>query len=274
MNRRNFNQGALGLALGAFAARQVNAQDAVARTPEKSQSKAKTFVLVHGAWYGGWCWKKVAKELRAAGHYVSTPTCPGVGEAKHLLSKDITLTTHITSIVNHIQYEGLSDVVLVGSGFSGLVISGVADRIPHTLRTLVYLDALVVPNGVSAFDAQPAEITRKRLEQVAREGNGIAIPPPPLSTYDIVAEEDKAWVGSLLTPHPVGPYQEKFHLKNPIGNGVPRIYVDCVAHSFAPLAKLKKDIRAQPGWIWRELDARHDPMVTEPHLLNEFLQSI
>lgn len=274
MNRRNFNGGAIGLALGALAARSAQAQDASAKLPAAAPGGAKTFVLVHGAWYGGWCWKKVAQKLRAAGHNVSTPTCPGVGEAKHLLSKDITLTTHITSIVNHIQYEGLSDVVLVGSGFSGLIISGVADRIPHALRTLVYLDALVVPNGMSAFDAQPAEITRKRLEQVAREGNGIAIPTPPLSTYDIVSEADKAWVGSLLTPHPVGPYQEKFFLKNPIGNGVPRIYVDCVAHSFAPLAKLKKDIRAQPGWIWRELDARHDPMVTEPELLNEFLQSI
>jgi len=274
MNRRKFNNGALSLALGGFMDRHANAQDAPAKLPENVQSQAKTFVLVHGAWYGGWCWKKVAKELRAAGHYVSTPTCPGVGEAKNLLSKDITLTTHITSIVNHIQFEDLKDVILVGSGFSGLVISGVADQIPHSLRTLVYLDALVVPNGVSAFDAQPAEITRKRLEQVTREGNGIAIPPPPLSAYDILTEEDKAWVGRLLTPQPVGPFQEKFYLKNPIGNGLPRIYVDCVAHSFPPLAKLKKDIRAQPGWIWREMDARHDAMVTEPHLVNELLQSI
>lgn len=268
MDRRNFNKGALGLALGALAASQVAAQE----SPMKS--KAKTFVLVHGAWYGGWCWKKVAKSLRAAGHDVSTPTCPGSGEAKHLLSKDINLSTQITSIVNHIKYEGLSDVTLVGSGFSGLIISGVADQIPQSLKALVYLDALVVPNGMSAFDAQPAEITKKRLEQVAREGNGIAIPAPPVSTYDLVTEEDKAWLAALLTPYPVGPYEEKFQLRNPLGNGVPRIYVDCVAHSFPPLAKLKKDIRTQPGWIWRELNAHHDPMVTEPQLLSEFLQSI
>jgi len=269
LDRRSFNKGVLGVALGALATgRNVNAQI------KPMPSKAKTFVLVHGAWYGGWCWKKVATELRAAGHYVSTPTCPGVGEAKHLLSKDINLSTYVTSIVNHIEYEGLSDVVLVGSGFSGLVISGVADQIPQQLRALVYLDGLVVPNGMSAFDAQPAEITRKRLEQVERDGNGIAIPPPPISTYDITDDADRNWVLSRLTPQPVGTYQEKFFLRNPIGNGVPRIYVDCVAHSFPPLAKLKVDIRAQPGWIWHELDARHDPMVTEPHLLKQFLQSV
>ncbi|MGF6873438.1 alpha/beta fold hydrolase [Paraburkholderia sp. MM5477-R1] len=268
MNRRNFNKTALGIAVGAFAAKQASAQD------KPTTSKSKTFVLVHGAWYGGWCWKRVATDLRAAGHYVSTPTCPGVGEAKHLLSKDIDLTTHITGITNHIQFEGLSDVILVGSGFSGLIISGVADRIPHTLNKLVYLDGLVVPNGTSAFDAQPAEITKKRLEQVERKGMGIAIPPPPLSSYEFATDEQRAWVGPRLTPHPVGPYMEKFVINNPLGNGVPRIYVDCVATSFAPLAKLKKDIRTQPGWTWKELNARHEVMVTEPHLLNEFLQSI
>lgn len=268
MDRRNFSKGALGLAMGALAATHVRAQN------KPATAKQKTFVLVHGAWYGGWCWKKVAKELRAAGHYVSTPTCPGLGEAKHLLSKNIDLTTHITSITNHIQYEGLSDVILVGSGFSGLIISGVADRIPRSLAKLVYLDALVVPNGVSAFDAQPAEITKQRREQAARDGGGIAIPPPPLSSYNLVTDEDKAWVGALLTPHPLGPYEEKFRLEHSLGNGVPRIYVDCVATAYPPLAKLKKDIRTQPGWTWMELNARHDVMVTEPHVLNTFLQSI
>jgi pimeloyl-ACP methyl ester carboxylesterase len=268
MDRRNFSKGALGLAMGALAATQVGAQN------KPPTAKQKTFVLVHGAWYGGWCWKKVAKALREAGHYVSAPTCPGLGESKHLLSKHIDLTTHITSITNHIQYEGLSDVILVGSGFSGLIISGVADRIPHSLAKLVYLDALVVPNGESAFDAQPAEITKQRLEQAAREGNGIAIPPPPLSSYNLVTEADKAWVGARLTPHPVGPYEEKFRLEHPLGNGVPRIYVDCVATAYPPLAKLKKDIRTEPGWTWMELNARHDVMVTEPHVLSTFLPSI
>src|ERR1700712_3029720 len=112
MDRRKFSKSAIGLVIGASAASQVFARGKLVT------SKRKTFVLVHGAWYGGWCWKKVAEELRAAGHNVSTPTCPGVGESRHLLSKDINLTTHIMSITNHIHYEGLSEVVLVGSGFS------------------------------------------------------------------------------------------------------------------------------------------------------------
>jgi pimeloyl-ACP methyl ester carboxylesterase len=264
LGRRTFHAAALGLLLGkpAFAARPPG-------TP--AAGGPKTFVLVHGAWYGGWCWDKVAQGLRAQGHWVSTPTCPGLGEQAHLLSKEISLTTHITSIVNHLRYENLSDVILVGSGFAGVVISGVADQVPQRLKSLVFVDAMVPENGLSVFEAQPAAITKKRMEEVERAGKGMAIPVPAASSYHVPDKATLDWLTERLTPQPVGTYQEKLVLKNPLGNGVPRIYVDCIASPFAPLVEVKKKLRSQSGWKWVELNTHHDPMITEPEMLAEYL---
>ncbi len=267
LQRRTFHAAALGMLLGAMAPASK------ASVPAAS-NKPKTFVLVHGAWYGGWCWDKVAQALRAQGHEVSTPTCPGVGEQAHLLSKDISLTTFITSIANHILYQNVRDVILVGSGFGGVVISGVADRIPHLIQSLVYVDGMVLASGLSVFDAQPAAITAKRRQQVDTVGKGIAIPAPPASSYGHMDAETLAWLSPRLTPHPVGTYQEKLVLNNPLGNGRPCIYVDCTASPFAPLVEVKKNLRRQQGWQWVELDTHHDPMITAPLVLADFLRTV
>jgi len=268
-SKRSFLRTAtLGMLLGATA--PVVGAAVKPSTPERP----KTYVLVHGAWYGGWCWEKVAQALRAQGHTVSTPTCPGLGEQAHLLSRDISLTTFITSITNHILYQGVSDVILVGSGFAGVVISGVADRIPHLIKKLVYVDAMVLSSGLSVFDAQPAAITRQRQQQVLTDGKGVAIPAPPVNAYGKLDNEALAWVSKRLTPHPVGTYEEKLVLANPLGNGLPRIYVDCTASPFAPLVEVKKELRAQAGWTWMELDSHHDPMITDPHALSGLLATV
>lgn len=269
ISRRTFHSAALGLMLG-------GAASAAAAPPSvfAANAKPKTFVLVHGAWYGGWCWDKVALGLRAQGHHVTTPTCPGLGEQQHLLSKDISLTTFITSITNHILYQDVSDVILVGSGFGGVVISGVADRIPHLLNSLVYVDAMVLDSGLSVFEAQPAAVTKKRQEQVATIGKGVAIPTPPASSYGDMDKKTLAWLSARLTPQPVGTYEEKLMLNNPLGNGCPRIYIDCTASPFAPLVEVKKNLRRQQGWKWVELDTHHDPMITEPKVLSDFLGSV
>jgi pimeloyl-ACP methyl ester carboxylesterase len=266
LSRRNFNAAALGLMLGGAASTAKSSVILGANRP-------KTFVLVHGAWYGGWCWDKVARSMRSQGHVVTAPTCPGVGEQAHLLSKDISLSTFITSITNHIVYQSISDVILVGSGFGGVVISGVADRIPHLLNSLVYLDAMVLESGLSVFEAQPAAVTKKRLEQVASTGKGVAIPPPPAAQAGM-DKDTLSWVTARMTPHPVGTYQEKLMLNNPLGNGRPRIYVDCVASPFEPLVEVKKNLRQQAGWKWVELNTHHDPMITEPQMLSDYLVTV
>jgi pimeloyl-ACP methyl ester carboxylesterase len=268
MDRRSFGATTLGLLLGQGAAKAAGMPMAAAPA-----ARPKTFVLVHGAWYGGWCWEKVAQGLRAQGHLVTTPTCPGLGELAHLLSKEISLTTFITSVTNHIFYQNLDDVILVGSGFGGVVISGVADRIPSLLKHLVYVDAMVLESGMSVFEGQPAAVTKKRLEQVAALGKGMAIPVPPVDTgsYRGVDGETLAWLTPRLAPQPVGTYQEKLVLNNKLGNGVPRTYVDCTASPFEPLVEVKKNLKRQAGWNWVELATHHDPMITEPQMLSDFL---
>src|SRR6202162_4659832 len=127
-----------------------------------AQTNAQTFVLVHGAWHGGWCWSRVADRLRTASHQVFTPTQTGLGERKHLLSKDITLDTFTRDIANVIEAEGLSDVILVGHSFGGNAISGVADAMPDRIRHLVYLDSLMVEGGKSPFDSLPPDVVAAR----------------------------------------------------------------------------------------------------------------
>ena len=111
-----------------------------------------TFVLVHGAWHGSWCWKRVRKALQDQGHQVFTPTLTGIAERSHLLSPTVNLDTHIDDVVNLIRWEELSDVVLCGHSYGGAVISGVADRIPDRIRSLVYLDAFLLEDGESLHD--------------------------------------------------------------------------------------------------------------------------
>jgi pimeloyl-ACP methyl ester carboxylesterase len=270
MDRRSFAATALGLVIG-----QATAARAGDILLAPAPARPKTFVLVHGAWYGGWCWEKVAQDLRAQGHTVTTPTCPGLGEHAHLLSKELSLTTFITSVTNHIVYQNLNNVVLVGSGFGGVVISGVADRIPLMLKNLVYVDAMVLESGMSVFEGQPAAVTKKRMEQVATLGKGMAIPVPSLdSAYRGVDKKTLAWLAPRLTPQPVGTYQEKLVLNNKLGNGVPRTYIDCTASPFAPLVDVKKSLKRQGGWNWVELASHHDPMITEPKMLSDFLVQV
>ena len=139
-----------------------------------------TFVLVHGAWHGSWCWKRVRQALQDAGHDVFTPTLTGVGERSHLLSLHVNLETHIDDVVNLIRWEDLSDVVLCGHSYGGCVISGVADRVPDRIRALVYLDAFVLRDGQSLHDTLPPaqrDLQLERRKQPGKAGRFRRSPP-------------------------------------------------------------------------------------------------
>ncbi|MGZ0244868.1 MAG: alpha/beta fold hydrolase, partial [Alphaproteobacteria bacterium] len=109
-----------------------------------------SFVLVHGAWHGGWCWRDVRRVLEEHGHTVFTPTLTGLGERSHLLSPDIDLETHIADVINLLVWEELNDVILVGHSYGGMVITGVADQAKDRLRHIVYLDAFLPADGESS----------------------------------------------------------------------------------------------------------------------------
>jgi len=181
-----------------------------------------TFVLVHGAWHGGWCYKRVARLLREAGHEVYTPTLTGLGERAHLMSRTIDLGMHVEDIVGVIRCEELSDMVLCGHSYSGMVIAGVAEQIAAKIRSLVYLDAFVPENGKSLFDYLPAEQVEQMRTDAAQNGDGYKVTPIPAAAFAVNAE-DAAWVDAMCVKQPLATFEQKLALG---GRQVPkRVYI-------------------------------------------------
>ena len=171
-----------------------------------------TFVLVHGAWYGSWCWKRVRKALETAGHDVFTPTLTGVGERSHLLSREVNLETHIQDVLNLVKWEELTDIVLCGHSYGGCVVSGVADRIPDRIRSLVYLDAFVPEDGETQLQHLPQALAERILEGAKNVGEGWKVPPIPAAVFNVNAA-DRAWVDRQTTVHPLAAMEEHLHLQ-------------------------------------------------------------
>jgi len=231
-----------------------------------------TFVLVHGAWHGGWCWARVSGPLRRQGHRVVTPTLTGLGERSHLLSPRITLETFIQDVVNVLAWEELSEVVLVGHSFAGLVISGVADRMPQRIRHLVYLDAFLMDPGQSVFDTLPRGLVA-RLREAAGPSGALAVPRP--ANFGLDQPQDLSFVERRLTPHPIGTYETPLNLRHPVGNGLPATYLSCTRPRFAAVEASRQWVRRHaPHWVWQDLETGHDAMVSAPALVLRALESL
>lgn len=240
-----------------------------------------TFVLVHGAFTGGWYWSRVRPLLRAAGHDVHTPTLTGSGERSHLLSRAVTLETHITDIVNVLRYEDLHDVVLVGHSYGGMVITGVADRAPERLSRLVYLDAAVPKPGQNATGGF-AEGTGDVLDGMASGGpddTSWLLPPLPLAAYGVTDPADIAWIGERRTPHPLPTLNEPIRLARGEPTGLPRVYVRCARRDGLvqvfgadPLQPMYEHAVAA-GFALLSVDAGHDAMVIAPQQVADALQA-
>jgi pimeloyl-ACP methyl ester carboxylesterase len=233
-----------------------------------------TYVLVHGSWHGGWCWRRLAERLRTAGHAVFAPTCTGLGERAHLMARNITLDTFIDDVAGAIEAEELSDVILVGHSFGGLPVSGVAERLPARIRHLVYLDSLLVEPGRCAFNILAPEVVARRIKAAEDSSGGVSLPPQPPETFGVTDEADLAWLARRLTPHPLGTYTSPLNIKNPVGNGLPRTYVACTSPVYAFLDPVKAWVRRQEGFRWLEIETGHDAMITAPDELARILVEI
>lgn len=242
-----------------------------------------TFVLVHGAWHGGWCWRDVGKILRNDGHDVFTPTLTGLGERSHLLSPDVDLDTHIQDVANVIDWEELDDVILVGHSYGGYVITGVADRMKDRLRHAIYLDAFVPGDGESSASHRlktlnpdvtaeeiDAEVARRRASADERGG------APTHYTDLFGVPEDRPelyqWVKRRITLHPVNTQIQPIRLKNGGSDGLPRTYIVCAGSpGETPFKATAKRLSGDAGWRFRELATGHDAMVTMPTETAELL---
>ena len=228
-------------------------------------------MLVHGAWHGGWCWRDVADRLRASGHRVFTPTCTGLGERAHLLSREITLDTFTRDVAGVIEAEELQNIVLVGHSFGGLPTSGVADLMPERIRYLVFLDSLLIQPGKTPFDGLAPDVVAARRKAAEETSGGLSLPAPPSSAFGVTGDANMAWVERRLTPHPLGTYTSPLNISNPVGNGLPRAYVACTSPAYPALDGVKAWVRQQPGWRWAEIATGHDAMVTAPGELARML---
>lgn len=220
-----------------------------------------TFVLVHGGWHGGWCWKKVVPLLRAAGHEVFTPTLTGLGERSHLLAPEIGLDTHIQDIVAVLEYEDLQDVVLVGHSYGGMVITGVAQKAAEHLAELVYLDAFLPENGKALQDYAPPTPTKE---------DGWRLPPPGSpQAFGVTDERDVAWMAPRLGDHPQRCMTQPVDLSPSRPGSLRQTYIQCTR--FPPFEEAAERARRQ-GFRSRELFfGGHDPMITLPDELAKLL---
>ena len=230
-------------------------------SPLRAQENPPPFVLVHGAWHGAWCWQLLTPLLEARGHQVIAPTLAGMGERSGELSADITLDTHIDEVVDLLERQRVQNAVLVGHSYAGVVISGVADRVPHRLRRLVFLDAVIVENGQSLGGAMVA-------------GRAAALPPMPASAFGVVDATERAWVESQLTPHPANTFATPLRLANPLGNGLRCIYVACTRPAMHSVGRYLQMARSRLGWQVEELATGHDAMITAPTPLADLLTRV
>jgi len=231
-----------------------------------------TYVLVHGAFHGGWCWRAVAEGLRAAGHAVFTPTMTGLGERSHLLTPAVNLETHIADIQGVLKWEDLTDVILVGHSYGGMVVTGVADRMAERIRDIVYLDAIVPTDGQSTLDVQPPG-QREWMAERAVAAGGVAGAPVDAEVYGVLEPAAKAWVNGKCTPHPFAAFSQKIRLSGPPAERIRRrLYILCTEPPLPYMRQFHDGVAAGPGWERMELATGHDAMVTEPERLTDILK--
>jgi pimeloyl-ACP methyl ester carboxylesterase len=231
--------------------------------------RQRNFVLVHGGFHGGWCWREVAQLLRARGHAVFTPTQTGCGERSHLLDASITLDTFVDDIANVLLWEDLHDVVLVGHSFGGSSISGVADRMPERIGLLVYLDAVLLQDGQTMFDLLEPEVIARRMRSAQAHG-GLAIGPPPAAIFGVTDPVQAHYLRARLTPQPLGSFTSPLRLAHPITRGRPAVYVQCTEPIYAGVQAARDWVQAN-GMRLVPLRTGHDAMVMAPQLLADLL---
>lgn len=224
------------------------------------------FVLVHGAWHGAWCWRRVVPLLAAQGHRVHAVTLTGVGERAHLLSAAIDLETHIADVSSLIQAEELDAVVLVVHSYAGMIGTAIADRMPASVGHLVYVDAVIPEPGESSASRHAPETREARLAACAASAD-FSYPAPDASAYGL-AGEDRDWVNRRQTRQPGHCYIAPLQFDAGRVASIPRTFVDCNSPPLATIEASRKRVRDPAFWgaPWNvvELATGHDAMVSAP----------
>ena len=231
--------------------------------------ESRTFVLVHGAWHGGWCWRRVADLLSAAGHRVFTPTLTGLGERSHLMSPSITIDTHVDDIYNLMRFERLSNVCLVGHSYAGTPISLVAEKMEAQISSFVFLDAFVAEDGETPLDLVTAHVQADIRAAIAR--GEVSRAAPPASYFKLQSPADIEWVDALMTPQPNGVWASPIRLSGARDRIAKRAYVRAGLYPNPNFDAAMEKQRTRAGWRIEVLPGGHDLMVDVPQALADLL---
>ena len=226
-----------------------------------------TFVLVHGAWGGGLIWRRVARSLRVAGHEVYTPTLTGLGERRHLLSRDVNLATHIRDVASLVEYEDLTGIVLVGHSYGGMVVTGVADAMAGTIASLVYLDAFVPQDGQALFDLIPAGVPRP----AAVPGSDWLTAPLPPEVFGPPSAATLDFDKRKSFPQPTACFSEPLKLTGAVDRIRPRTYIYCNEPHPTTFTPFYDRLRGRPDWIVHTLPCGHIAQFDRPAELTALL---
>jgi pimeloyl-ACP methyl ester carboxylesterase len=243
-----------------------------------------TFVLVPGAWLGGWVWEPTARRLRQRGHDVHPVTLTGLGERARLGGPEVDLDTHVADVVNLVHDEDLHDVVLLGHSYAGIVVTGAADRIPERLAKVVYLESGPVPDGIAYLDMEDPKAKERDERQVASSGDGWRLAMPSWEELEQVngasleglGDAERTWLRDHATDHPFGTYTQPLRLRDAAAAPLPKVLVS----SSFPLQQVRQLIAgghpwfaalAGPEWELLELRTGHWPMASRPGDLADLL---
>jgi pimeloyl-ACP methyl ester carboxylesterase len=262
----------------------TGAATAVAATARSSRASSQladkaTFVLVHPAWLGGWCWRKVVPLLRIRGHDVHAPTLTGLGERAHLIDRRIGLDTHIEDVTNLLVFEDLRRMILVGNSSGGMVITGVAERAPERVAGLVYLDAFVPEHNQSLVDLLPAERRQAMEGLVKSDGDGWLLPRFAALPWErivrdlwgVTSSDDVSWMLDRLKPTPFRHFTDRLSLTSPTPGSPDRTYIRCRQFRQPVFDRHATMAQQTVGWRYRELATSHLPYVTHPAEVAEVL---
>jgi pimeloyl-ACP methyl ester carboxylesterase len=232
-----------------------------------------TFVLVHGALGGGWQWQGVARRLANHRHEVYRVTLTGLGERSHLLTPEVDLDTHIQDVLGVLQWEDLDQVLLCAHSYGGMVITGVADRMPERLARLVYIDAMVPQDGQSANQLVGPQLAELGRTSAREQGDGWRVPHDTMPRLTGVPPEVADWYAARLSDQPLRALEQPVRLTGR-GAAIPRTYIRC---SLDPergvMLPFAEHARAQ-GWDYHLLATDHDAEITDPGGLAALLNDV
>jgi pimeloyl-ACP methyl ester carboxylesterase len=225
------------------------------------------FVFVHGSHFGGWIWRRVADYLESKGHRGERPSLTGLGDRRNLLTPEVGLITHIEDVLAAVENHKMSDVVMIGHSYGGMVIASVADRIPERIGRMVYVDAVVPRDGESLMDLMDTG-TQAFVENLAKTaGEGWRLPLWSVSGMNL-STEDMDLLISEKTPHPYRTFVDP--LRRPAAPPIPTAYVR-FTNPRMPLFDLSETRSRQAGWTFREFSAGHFAMLSHPIEIGELL---